>query len=558
METSIQGFINICQWDTAKYLIISNNVFGTLIYYSHFFALVLSLTIGIFVFFKDKKSLVNQLLFIITLLFSSWVFFDLILWSTEKLEYTMFFWSVIILIEPLIYALCVYFIDVYISKDDISLTKKFGIFIPLLPIIILLPTKFILHGFDLTNCNRDVSEGFISIYYVYIIEIIYAFWILLFVFKKYIKASKEMKKQIIFISLGIILFLLSFVSGNIIGSLTDNWNLAQIGLFGMPIFVGFLAYTIVKFKSFNIKMFAAQALVFALGFLVLAILFIRKIENVRVVVFFTLIFVIILGYLLIRSVKKEVKQREQLEILSEQLLVANDKLKELDKLKTEFISLATHQIRSPLTAIKGYASMILDGSYGEMTPKVKEAVDIIMQSSANLAITIEDFLNVSKIESGGMKYEKVNFDMGELANSMMKGIAVNAEKKGLKIAYTDDKTGPYIVNGDQEKLRQVVLNFIDNSIKYTKTGGVNVSVTRVGNKVHFAVKDTGMGMSPETKAKLFHKFSRGDGQRMNTTGSGLGLYLAKEIAKAHGGDVDVESEGEGKGSTFYMDLDATK
>ena len=284
--------------------------------------------------------------------------------------------------------------------------------------------------------------------------------------------------------------------------------------------------------------------------------FVRRIQNVRIIIFFTLAFVIVLGYQLIKSVKKEIKQREQLEILSEQLLSANEKLKELDKLKTEFISLATHQIRSPLTAIKGYASMILDGSYGELPPKVKEAVDIIMQSSANLAVTIEDFLNVSKIESGGMQYEKVNFDIGEMANSMTKGIAINAEKKGLKISYHDDGKGPYIINGDQEKLRQVILNFIDNAIKYTKQGSVEVSVIRVGNKINFAVKDTGMGMTNETKNKLFHKFSRGDGQRMNTTGSGLGLYLAKEIAKAHGGEVGVESEGPMKGSVFYMHIDS--
>ena len=113
-----------------------------------------------------------------------------------------------------------------------------------------------------------------------------------------------------------------------------------------------------------------------------------------------------------------------------------------------------------------------------------------------------------------------------------------------------------MVNGDKEKLRQVVLNFIDNSIKYTKEGTINVSVKRDKNKVLFRVKDTGMGMTPEIKASLFQKFARGDGARMNTTGSGLGLYLAKEIVSAHKGEVMVDSEGPGKGSTFGMDLDA--
>jgi signal transduction histidine kinase len=226
-------------------------------------------------------------------------------------------------------------------------------------------------------------------------------------------------------------------------------------------------------------------------------------------------------------------------------------------LKTEFLSLATHQIRSPLTAIKGYASMVVEGDFGKIDPKAKEAVDRILQSSNNLAIVIEDFLNVSKIESGGMKYEKVNFDLGEIAGGMAKDLSIMAGKKGLVLDYEQDE-GNHTVNGDKEKLRQVVLNLIDNSIKYTKEGKIHVSVKSSGDKVVFAVQDTGMGMTPEIKATLFQKFARGEGGKVNTTGSGLGLYLAKEIAVAHGGRVWVESPGPNKGSTFSMELDILK
>ncbi len=237
---------------------------------------------------------------------------------------------------------------------------------------------------------------------------------------------------------------------------------------------------------------------------------------------------------------------------------ANTKLKSLDQLKTEFISLASHQIRSPLTAIKGYASMVVDGDFGEVNEKAKDAVNRIFESSKNLALIVEDFLNVSKIEAGGMKYEMAPFDLGEVAGSMAKDLSITAEKKGLKLNYTDDGTSPYTVNGDKEKIRQVILNFIDNSMKYTKTGAIDVSVKKIGDKAVFAVKDTGMGMTEEIKATLFQKFARGDGARMNTTGSGLGLYLAKEIVSAHKGRVWVESDGPQKGSTFFMELDLVK
>jgi len=554
METSIKSFINMCGWDSSSFLIFSDNVFGSLIYYSHFLALILSLIVGIFVLSRDRKSLVNQLLFLVMFCFSLWVLFDLVLWANEKTNLIMFFWSLMLIVEPLIYGLSVYFIDVFINKKDVSFGKKIGIFSLLLPVILFLPTQFSLVGFDLTNCWREPVEGFIATYYIYFIEIIYASWILIFGIKEYRKSTPNFKKQIVLMTSGIILFLLSFVSGNIIGSLTENWTLAQIGIFGMPIFAGFIAYLVVQYKTFNIKLIGTQVLVFALGFSVLAIAFIRNINNVKLVVAFTLLFVLILGRALIKSVKKEVMQREELQILTEQLFEANEKLKGLDKLKTEFLSLASHQLRSPLTAIKGYASMVLEGDYGKINAKAKEAIDRIFQSSQNLTIVVEDLLNVSKIEQGGMKYEMAVFPLSEIAKQMATDLSITAEKRGLKLTYSGDDEKECMVNGDKEKLRQVVLNFIDNSIKYTKTGSIDVSVHKKGDKVVFAVKDTGMGMTPEIKATLFQKFARGDGARMNTTGSGLGLYLAKEIVEAHKGRVWVESDGAGKGSTFAMEL----
>ncbi len=554
METSIQTFISMCQWDTSSLLIFSDNVFGALIYYSHFIALIVALLVGIFVLSRDSKVLVNRLLFLIMTAFSLWVFFDLILWGNEKPDLIMFFWSMMLFIEPLIYALCVYFIDVFIEKKDISLNKKIGIFSLLLPVIILLPTKFALVGFDLTNCFREPIEGFIATYYVYFIEVIYTLWIIVFAVRKYKKAAPTMKNQIIFITIGIILFLLSFVSGNIIGSLTDNWTLAQIGLFGMPIFAGFLAYMIVRFKTFNAKLLGAQVLVIALGFLVLAIVFVRSIENIRLVVAFTLLFVLILGRILIKSVKREVEQRERLEILTKELEVANEKLKGLDKLKTEFLSLASHQLRTPLTAIKGYASMLFEGSFGKMEDKQEDAVKRIYTSAQGLVNVVEDLLNVSKIEQGGMKYEFSPTDLSALVIQLYGEMKVPAETKKLEFSLEMDQHDKFIVSADATKLKQVFLNLTDNSIKYTPKGFVKISLKREGSNIVFKVSDNGMGISPETKAKLFEKFSRGEGGKTNTGGSGLGLYLAQQIARAHKGDIVIESDGLGKGSSFIVTL----
>ncbi len=237
---------------------------------------------------------------------------------------------------------------------------------------------------------------------------------------------------------------------------------------------------------------------------------------------------------------------------------ANEKLKSLDKLKTEFLSLASHQLRSPLTAIIGYTSMLLDGSFGAIDDKQKEAVDRVFQSSKHLRNIVEDLLNVAKIEQGGMQYVMAPFDFEKAAKDLSDDLSITAKQKGLTLTFETDGKSPYTVIGDMEKVRQVLLNLIDNSIKYTKQGGMKVKLIKDEKvkKVIWSITDTGMGMTPEIKATLFRKFARGEGGKVNTGGSGLGLYLAKEIIEGHKGHVWVESPGPGLGATFFVELDA--
>ena len=240
----------------------------------------------------------------------------------------------------------------------------------------------------------------------------------------------------------------------------------------------------------------------------------------------------------------------------EALQDANIRLEGLDKLKTEFLSLASHQLRSPLTAIKGYTSMLLEGSFGEVGEKQKEAIDRVFQSSNHLTKVVEDLLNVSKIEAGGMKYEMAPFDLEKAVHELSTDLSITAQKKGLTLNFVSDNKPPYTMNGDMEKIRQVVLNIIDNAIKYTQKGGITVNLSKdiAGGFMKISITDTGMGISPEEKEKLFQKFSRGEGGKTNTGGSGLGLYLAKQIAEAHGGHISIDSPGVGLGSTFSINF----
>ncbi len=517
-----------------------------LLFYAYIPMFVLSVFFGLFILRRDSNSVLSKYFLGITLSFAVWILLILFMWIGAYLETVHLAWQLLLLPEISLFLFSVLFTYVFLFKRDVSAPYKYFSALMLVVVAIMLPTRFNIDSFDLINC-----EGVVGVIWpvVYMFELVFLIAIILITIKKLlIKEGSEEKLKTVLFSVGMVLFLGIFWASNYFAELTQTYEINLIGPVGMVLFLGTLSYMMVKFKTFHTKLFTAQILVVVLGFLIGALLFIQKIEYIHIVVWVTLGLVVIIGYELVKSVKREIMLREDLEI-------ANEKLKGLDKLKSEFLSLASHQLRSPLTAIKGYSSMLSEGSFGDLNTGAKEIVNRIFESSNNMALMVEDFLNVSKIEQGGMKYEKINFDFAEMVSEVAKDFSVVAGGKGLVLNYTQDKFD-HTVFGDKEKLRQVVINFIDNSIKYTEKGSIDVSVTNKNGKIIFAVKDTGRGISPKEKEALFQKFSRGSGAKVNTGGSGLGLYLAKEIIQAHDGNVGIESAGEGQGSTFFVELDA--
>ncbi|OGH88631.1 MAG: hypothetical protein A3J93_00865 [Candidatus Magasanikbacteria bacterium RIFOXYC2_FULL_42_28] len=580
-----------CNWDNAKFLIISANVFGSFVYYSHLLPLIFSVIIGFFILLKDKKSLINQALFFILAVFSFWVYADLVLWASEKPELIMVFWALEVLIEPLIYAGCLYFVYVFINKKDINFKNKIIIALMLLPMVLLAPTSLGVSAFDHTNCDRAAIEGAL-VQYGYIIEFIFIIWMLIFSVAKYIKADKEFRKQILLIVSGISLFLLAFSWGNLVQSITADWTLGQYGLFGAPVFVAFLAYIIVKFNAFNVKMFGTQALVSALGFLVLSILFIRRIENVRVVVVFTFILVTTLGYFLVRSVKKEIQAREEmaklandlkrtnlklddanlnlkeknsalkglaesLEVSNNQLDTANVSLKELDKQKSEFLDIASHQLRTPLSAMIGLLSMQADGDFEKLSDKEqKEQQNNMLISADRLKNIVADLMDAMEAEMGlSLKLVPVNVE--KLVAEAINTLKPNYDKKELYLKYiAPEKLTPYFP-ADPTLLLQVFMNLIDDACQYTEKGGATVRVYGSGENVVFEIKDTGIGVSEEEERNLFQKFQRAKrAMLVHPDGSGLGLFIARKIVKAHNGAITLESAGVDKGTTFTVTIPA--
>ncbi|MDP3955739.1 MAG: ATP-binding protein [bacterium] len=335
----------------------------------------------------------------------------------------------------------------------------------------------------------------------------------------------------------------------------NNYKYIWLGPVFTIIMIASIAYAVTKHHLFETKVIATEALTFMLWlFLLVRATHYTNKTDIAINVGLLLVSILI-GILLIRSVIKEVKIREKVEKLAEELSNANSQLIEMNRQKTEFLSIASHQFRTPLTAIKGYSSMLLEGSFGKMSEKVRGAVDTVYQSSEHLVSVINDFLDVSRIELGRMKYTFEVTNFLDVVKEILGAQKPSMDASGLEFKILLDTSADFTTTLDKEKIKQVAFNLIENSIKYTLSGTVTISLTREKNLIHFSVKDTGIGVSKEEQSKLFKKYSRvQEGQHSNITGTGLGLYVAKEILEEHGGDIWMESEGLDKGSTFHLTL----
>ncbi|MBI2643994.1 MAG: hypothetical protein HYW95_00590 [Candidatus Wildermuthbacteria bacterium] len=371
------------------------------------------------------------------------------------------------------------------------------------------------------------------------------------------KAQEVRKKQLMYLGIGyLIMFLLLIPTQFITVAIFQNTSFIQFGpLFTIP-FLFLAAYAIFRYRLLDIKVIATEILTA----LLVAILFLNIFspENLSQTIFNLFLFIgtATLGYFLVKAVRQEVRQREQLETLTQKLEVANVELKKLDAAKSEFISIASHQLRAPLTAIKGYASMLIEGSYGKISQKAIKVLSNVYDSNERLIKLVNDLLSLSRIESGKITVDLAPANIEQIIESTIGAIQIKAQQKNLQLLFEKPQKPLPQILVDEEKIRNVLINLIDNAIRYTATGSITLKAKQQENeRVHIAVADTGDGMTQSEVKTLFQSFSRGTaGMKSWTEGAGLGLYIADQFVRLHNGKIWAESAGKGKGSTFHIEL----
>jgi len=232
----------------------------------------------------------------------------------------------------------------------------------------------------------------------------------------------------------------------------------------------------------------------------------------------------------------------------------------MEQAKDDFLNMATHDLRTPVSVIRANTEMILDGDYGEIPPKLKVPLEDVSRANTNLINIINDFLTMSRIEKGKITIVPKLIDLVPILGYIVKQTKPLIEKKGLKFNYKIPTKIPKVM-ADCEKIPEAIVNLLDNAIKYTDKGSISLEVLAKENSVIVAIKDTGIGIAKDRQKELFQKYAQvSDGKKIplgKGTGLGLGLYIARKIIEGCGGKIWVEAE-LGKGSTFYFSLPILK
>jgi signal transduction histidine kinase len=517
---------------------------------------VVNFILGLVVYLKDTENKGNRYFGFTAISIAMWA------WTRAFFQLSSgdnaFFWGKLLFIIPTLIPISLLLFAIFFGEEKRRLSKRnwFIIITSFLAIIALglwpgLIFKELIIDVDGKN-DALYGPGFRYYAISMGLYLVAGFTVLV---RKHFKAKGILRIQLRYILLGSFVSIFIAIMANLVLPNLGNTQFVWAGPLATLFMIGSISYAMSAHRLWDFKLITTEVFAFFILFILLAEIFVAESVGTQIFKGVTFLLVAIFSYFLIRSIIKEIESRERILRLAENLSAANKRLLELDVEKSDFVSIASHQLRTPLTIIKGYSSMLLEGSFGVIEKlSQREAIDKIYQASQRLVLMIEDFLNISRIEKGEMIYNMARVDFRELVKEVISDLSAALKGEKLDVAFESQKDHDFYITGDHLKLRQVVSNIIDNSIKYTPNGGkIEVKLTRDEKEgsIIFSVTDSGVGLTKEAIEKLFQKFSRAKGMsKLHTEGRGLGLYVAKQIVEAHGGNIKAYSSGKDQGSTF--------
>ena len=500
--------------------------------------------------FRDRRS---QLFLLMTVFMLTWVDFAyLARIFGQYSNLSEVFLRVAWIATPLLF-FCTYYISLYLVELE-EKYRKYSWFLLVLTIILSSLTAFtdvFIAGVKFTDTTFLGINTLIIVYGKFFLLFLVGIFVLIVSTLFPLMKSKMDNAAKMFL-LGLMIFYLANIIFNI--ALPVFLNTAHFYYFGdySTIFLlGFTTYAVLRHRLFDVRVFSTELLTIVIWSILFSKLFVSQDLTEFSSDFLVFVLTIVFGVLLIRSITKEVEQKDKLQELTQ-------KLQALDKQKDEFISMAAHELRSPLTAIKGYISMILEGDTGEIPGKAKEFLVDTTSVTERLIRLVNNMLNVSRIEEGRLVYQMEEVDLIKALQEIYYSFRFEAERKGLKFNF-DVPHGIYDkVYVDPDKIREIVGNLVSNAIKFTEKGSITMHVSQPdASLVRVSIADTGPGISKEEQEKLFQKFYRAESTSGKTIGTGLGLYITKLLLEKFNGRIGLDSE-VNAGSTFWFEIPVYK
>jgi len=512
---------------------------------------VLIFAIGLYSWIKIRKK-ENFIFFLLTITQSLWSIGTFVMWKSYGNERMIIFWDRLLYLPALFMPALIYHFSLEfckIKKQRFLLYLSY--FIAIFLAVLSRTDYFVKDVFYYKwGCHTVAQFG----HHIYPLSIIIftslAFYSLFKTWRNK-KESSLKRTQAIYILLAFFVFALASIE------LLPPYQIAIYPVFylALPVFTLIVAYAITE-KHLFAYVVAADILVAALLIFVATFLIFPEIKLgfAGKLVFFILI--TFFGYLLSRYAHREAMYRERIQKAYEVEKKAHKALKRLDEAKNQFIMATQHHLRTPLTSMIGYLDLIFGGTYGKVSPKIKETLLKFQVSTRRLIKIVNEFLDITQFQLGKEVLTlKPNIDIKPILKEIMEELQLEAKARGIYLKLQKSEKIPRIKT-DPEKLKIALFNIVDNGIKYTPKGGVIVKCQPSDNKLQIIVRDTGMGIPKEELKTLFTRtFERSkEAKKVYGTGRGIGLFIASHIIKAHKGKIWAESEGVGKGSTFYVEL----
>jgi len=508
--------------------------------------------LGIFIYFQNRTSKLNILFGWFTIVMSIWFFGTFKMFTSnedvEAIFWDRFIYAGVVFIPALIYHFSIVFTKIKGKKYNLIFAYIVSLFF-----LIMSRTDYFVSG--LFKYTWGVHTQAKLFHHLFLVTVAILFFLTLRNLYRYYKKNnllniERLQAKYVFFAF----FVLIVIS---LPAFAPAYQISVFPLFYISglIFSVILAYAILKHHLMDIRVIATEFFVGTIAFILLIDFFLA--DSLSESLFQLGIFIgfCFVGWQLIKSVLNEIERREQLEELTKKLKKTYEKLKTANKAKSEFLSIASHQLRTPLTAVKGYISLILEESYGKIPEKIIQPLKNVFQSNERLLVLVNNLLDLSRLEAEKIELTLSPMFLEKLILNIVEELKVNADKKGLYIN-TEKPLEPLPeISADKDKLRQVILNIIDNAIKYTKNGGITIKMKKTPLTEKVLISDTGDGMTEQEISNVFQMFTRATaGMKNHTGGSGVGLYVAKKFVDMHNGKIWIESQGKGKGTTFNIEL----